>query len=115
MLKTFQATNERAGIMARILKLKDASEAWRKLIETFRDEPQEGIVRDEDDQTVAVVVPPEQYASYQNYLSQREEDFAILDEIAEKMKNYDPEEIQARIDQAVEEVKAKSRPQRQTV
>jgi len=29
--------------MTRILKLKDASEAWRKLIETFRDEPQEAL------------------------------------------------------------------------
>ena len=31
-----------------------------------------------------------------------------------EMKKYDPEEIQTRIDQAVEEVKAKSRLQRQT-
>lgn len=100
--------------MARILKLKDAGQSWRKLIETFRDEPQEGIVQDDNNQAVAVVLPAEQYASYQAYLQQREKDFAVLDEIAEDMKQYDPKEIQARIDQAVEEVKAKSRPQRQT-
>ena len=114
MLKTLQATNQRAGIMSRILKLQDASEAWRKLIETFRDQPQEGIVQDENNRVVAAVVPAGQYASYQAYLQQREKDFAVLDEVAEDLKQYDPEEIQARIDQAVEEVKAKSRPQRQT-
>ena len=38
---------------------------------------------------------------------------AALDRIREKMKDVDPKELQARIDQAVEEVKAESRPRRQ--
>ena len=96
--------------MAQILKLKDASVPWRKLIDAFREKPEEGVVQDENDQVVAVVVPPQQYTSYQNYLRQREEDFTVFDEVAENMKQYDPEEIQDRVDQAVEEVKAKSRP-----
>ena len=44
------------------------------------------------------------------YQRQREADFAVFHEVDEALKGYDPEELQARIDQAVEEVKAKSRP-----
>jgi hypothetical protein len=65
-------------------------------------------VRDEQDQPVAVVLPMEMYESLQG---QREKDFAVFDEVDETLKGCDPEELQARIDQAVEEVKAKSRPE----
>lgn len=94
--------------MAQLLKLKDAGSRWQKAIDALRKKPQEGIVRDEQDQPVAVVLPIELYESLQG---QREKDFAIFDEVDEALKDYDPEELQARIDQAVEEVKAKSRPQ----
>ena len=101
--------------MTQILKLKDASSTWRKFITALRTQPQEGIVQDEKEQPIAYVLPAERYESYQAYLRQRGEDFAIFDEIAEQMKAFDPDEIQARIDQAVEEVKAKSRTERQPI
>jgi hypothetical protein len=95
--------------MAQILKLKDASAPWRKLIDAFRDEPQEGVVQDENNQVVAAVLPAQQYEAYQAYLRRREQNFGIIDQVREKMKGYDPAKIQADIDQAVEEVKAKYR------
>ncbi len=88
--------------MARILKLKDAGQSWRKLIEAFRDEPQEGIVQDEDNRAVAVVLPLDLYRRYQQ---ERAQDFAVLHEIAEDLKDLSPEEIEDRIGQAVAEVK----------
>lgn len=98
--------------MAQILKLKDASAPWRKLITALRTEPQEGIVKDEKDQTVAVVLPVERYESYQAYLRQREEDFAVLDGIDEDLKGYDPDFIEAQIEKALVEVKAESKEKR---
>lgn len=47
--------------MAQLLKLKDAGSRWQKAIDTLRKRPQEGIVRDEQDQPVAVVLPMELY------------------------------------------------------
>ena len=105
MLKTLQTTNERTGIMSKILKLKDAGQSWRKLIETFRDEPQEGIVQDEDNQAVAVVLPMELYQLYQQ---ERAKDFAVFQDVREDLKGYSDEQLQTRIDQAVDEVKAKA-------
>lgn len=106
MLKTLVPSQKRVSAMAQILKLKDASAPWRKLIASLRTKPQEGIVKDEADQTVAVVLPIERYETYQAYLRQREEDFAIFDEIDEKMKDFDPDFIEAQIEKAVAEVKA---------
>lgn len=105
MLKTLVPDQKRVRAMAQILKLKDASAPWRKLITSLRTKPQEGIVKDEEDQTVAVVLPVERYASYRTYLRQREEDFAIFDEIDGKMKGFDPDFIEAQIEKAVAEVK----------
>ena len=45
------------------------------------------------------------YASYQTYLRQKAEDFAVFDRLAEAFKDAD--NLQARIDRAVEEVKSK--------
>lgn len=98
--------------MAQILKLKDASAPWRKLIASLRTKPQEGIVKDEKDQIVAVVLPIERYESYQAYLRQREEDFAVLDEVDKDLKDYDPDFIEAQIEKAVAEVKAESKEKR---
>lgn len=88
--------------MAQVLKLKDAGKRWQEAIDTLRQKPQEGVVRDEQDQPVAVVLPME---LYENLQRERKADFAIFDEVDEALKNYSPEELQARIDQAVEEVK----------
>ena len=109
MLKILKRPTKRAKTMAQILKLKDASAPWRKLIDAFRETPQEGIVQNEDNQAVAVVLPMEVYQLYQG---EWERDFAVVDRIREKMKGFDPDEVQANIDKAVEEVKAKSRPTR---
>lgn len=54
---------------------------------------------------MAVLVPTERYASYQTYLCQKAEDFAVFDRLAEAFKDAD--NLQARIDRAVEEVKSK--------
>lgn len=99
--------------MAQTIKLKDADRTLRNLIASFSGKSEECVIQNEDNQAVAVVLPARQYASYQAYLKQREEDFAVLDEIAETMKQYDPEEIQAGIDQAVNEVNAQYRATRQ--
>ena len=95
--------------MAQILKLKHAGQIWRDAINVLCKKSQEGIVKDEKDQTVAIVLPLDRYESYKTYLRQREEDFAIFDEVDEVMRGYDPVFIEARIEKAVAEVKAESK------
>ena len=95
--------------MAQILKLKDASVPWRKLIDAFREMPQEGIVQDENDQVVAAVLSAQQYEAYRAYLRRREQNFAVIDRVRKKMKDFDTDEIQESIDQAFEEVKNETR------
>ena len=95
--------------MSQTLKLKDADTKVRDFINACRTSNEEYVIQDDDDQTVAVVVPKEMYQLYQQ---EWEKDFAVVDRIREKMKGFDPAKIQARIDQAVEEVKAKSRAER---
>ena len=100
--------------MSQILKLKDASSSWRQRIGELRTKPQENIIKDDDDQTVAVVLPIDQYESYQAYLRRREANFAIIDKVADAFKDVDPDELQSRIDQAVDEVKAEHNARRAT-
>lgn len=102
--------------MAQILNLKDAGIAWRKTIEVLRKEPQEGIVCDEQDQIVAIVLPVADYDGYQRYrqLQSAEEDEAVFDEIAETMKDFDPGFIQGQIEQAVAAMKAEAHAQQPT-
>jgi hypothetical protein len=95
--------------MTQILKLKDAGSRWRQLLNGLRQRSEKAIIEDEENRPVAIVVPVELYRRYE---AEREADFAVFHEVKEALKDYDPEELQARIDQAVEEVKAKSRPQR---
>lgn len=95
--------------MAETLKLRDADQKVRAFFNARRSSAEECVVHDENDQTVAVLLPWDRYRSYQSYLRQREQDFAIFDALDEKMKGQDPDEVQARIDKAVEEVKAASR------
>ncbi len=86
--------------MSQTLKLRDADRKVRELIDACRTANEECLIQDEDDQTVAVVVPKELYQLYQQ---EWESDFAAVDRIREKMNTYDSDEIQARIDQAVED------------
>ena len=97
--------------MPQTLKLRDTNVNVREFINTCRTANEEYVIQDDDDQTVAVVVPKEMYQIYQQ---EWERDFAVVDRIREKMKGFDPDEIQARIDLAVEEVKAKSRAERES-
>ena len=94
--------------MASILKLKDASPPWRKLIRALRTKPQEGLIKDDDDQFVAIVLPVTEYEGYQRYqdLQAAAADEAIFDEIAQTMKGYDPNYIEEQIEQAVAAMKA---------
>lgn len=96
--------------MPRTLKLRDADINVREFINACRAANEEYVVQDDDDETVAVVVPKDMYQLYQQ---EWEKKFAVVDRIREKMKGFDPDEIQARIDLAVEEVKAKSRARRE--
>ena len=99
--------------MAQILNLKEASAPWRKLITSLRTKPQEGIVKDEEDQTVAMVLPVADYEGYKRYqqLRSAEADDAIFSEVAETMKGYDPDFIKGQIEQAVTAMKAEAKAQ----
>lgn len=99
--------------MAQILKLKDADQTLRDLVASFRGKSEECIIQDDDNQTIAALLPAQEYQRYQSYLNRREQNFGVIDRIREKMKGFDPDKIQADIDRAVDEVKAKSRPKRQ--
>jgi hypothetical protein len=96
--------------MAQTLKLKDTDRPILDFFNAYRTSNEECVIHDDDGQPVAVVLPMELYRLYQE---EWEKDFAVVDRIREKMKGFDLEEIQARIDQAVEEVKAESRDKRQ--
>ena len=98
--------------MPRTLKLRDAADInIREFINKFRASNEEYVIQDDDDETVAVMMPAGQYEMFRSYQRRREQNFAVIDRIREKMKDVDPDELQARIDQAVEEVKAKGRAQ----
>ena len=93
--------------MAQILKLREAGSTWQRLIDVLRRDAEKAVIEDDDNRPVAVVVP---IGLFQRYESERERDFAVFAEVREALRDYDPEELQARVDQAVEEVKARSRP-----
>ena len=98
--------------MSQVLKLKDAGSKLRQVVESLRKKKEEYILQNDQDEAVAVVMPIESYEFYQAYLREREADFAIFDRVAEAFEDVDPEELQAKIDQATEEVKAKYNAQR---
>ncbi len=98
--------------MSQAINLKDAGSELRNLVQSIRSANEECEVKDDVGQTVAVVLPAERYESYQAYQRRRDANFAVLDRFAEKTKGYDPDFIEAQIEKAVEEVKAKSRAKR---
>lgn len=108
-----QTPTKKVMNMSQVMKLQDVASKFSDLVESFRQKKDECIVQDEQDRPVAVVLPFERYENYQAYLNQRERDFAIFDEIDEKMKGYDPDFIEAQIEKAVEEVKVKYNAERQ--
>ena len=99
--------------MASILKLKDASLPWRELIVDLRTRAQEGIIKDDADQTVAILLPVADYEGYRRYqqLQEADDDDAIFDEIDATTKGYDPNYIEEQIEKAVAAMKAEANAQ----
>ena len=88
-----------------VLSLKDSGSKFRQIVQSLCSADEACEIKNDQGQTVAVLLPTERYASYQTYLRQKAEDFAVFDRLAEAFKDAD--NLQARIDRAVEEVKSK--------
>ncbi len=93
--------------MAQMIQLQNSDKALRRMVETCRNQNEECVIQDNQNRPVAVMMPIERYKSYQAYLKQKEKNFAILDTVAEDLKNYEPDFIENQIEKAVQEVKAK--------
>lgn len=93
--------------MAQMIQLQNSDETLRRMVETCRNQNEECVIQDNQNRPVAVMMPIERYESYQAYLKQKEKNFAILDTVAEDLKNYEPDFIENQIEKAVQEVKAK--------
>ena len=94
--------------MAQMIQLQNSDETLRRMVETCRNQNEECVIQDNQNRPVAVMMPIERYESYQAYLKQREKNFAILDTVAEDLKNYEPDFIENQIEKAVQEVKAEA-------
>jgi hypothetical protein len=105
----------RGTAMSQAINLKDAGSKLRNLVQSLRSANEECEVKDDTGQTVAVVLPADKYESYQAYQRQREADFAVFDRVADAFKDVDPNELETRINQAAEEVKADRNVRRATV
>ncbi len=97
--------------MSQVINLKEAGSRLRQLVQSLRSSNEECEVKDEQGQTVAVILSADQYALFQKGW---DEDFKVFHDVAEDLKGYSAEELQARVDQAVEEVKGQPRTARQT-
>ena len=93
--------------MAQMIQLQNSDETLRRMVETCRNQNEECVIQDNQNRPVAVMMPIESYESSQAYLKQKEKNFAILDTVAEDLKNYEPDFIERQIEKAVHEVKAK--------
>ena len=91
--------------MSQVLNLKQAGSRLRQLVQSLCSSNEECEVKDETGQTVAVVLPVERYRFYQQ---EWEADFAAVDQLRNRMKQNDPDFVEAQIEKAVAEVKAKS-------
>ena len=98
--------------MSQVLNLERSDRKLRRLIESFREKQEECVIQDEQERPVAVLLPIDRYESYQAYLRQREKDFAVFDRIDAKMKDYDPDFIEAQVEKAVAEVKTQGKPRK---
>lgn len=97
--------------MAQMIQLQNSDKALRRMVETCRNQNEECVIQDNQNRPVAVMMPIERYKSYQAYLKQKEKNFAILDTVAEDLKNYEPDFIENQIEKAVQEVKAEAKKQ----
>ncbi len=87
--------------MSPVLNLRDSDSKFRQLIQSLCSTDEACEVKNDRGQTVAVLLPKERYASYQTYMRQKAENFAVFDRVAEAFKDVD--ELSAKIDQAVAE------------
>ena len=87
--------------MSPVLNLRDSDSKFRQLIQSLCSTDEACEVKNDRGQTVAVLLPEERYASYQTYMRQKAENFAVFDRVAEAFKDVD--ELSAKIDQAVAE------------
>ena len=94
-----------------MIQLQNSDKTLRRMVETCRNQNEECVIQDNQNRPVAVMMPIERYKSYQAYLKQKEKNFAILDTVAEDLKNYEPDFIENQIEKAVQEVKAKAKKQ----
>ncbi len=84
--------------MAQMIQLQNSDEALRRMVEACRNQNEECVIQDNQNRPVAVMMPIERYESYQAYLKQKEKNFAILDTVAEDLKNYEPDFIESQIE-----------------
>ncbi len=94
-----------------MIQLQNSDEALRRMVETCRNQNEECVIQDNQNRPVAVMMPIERYESYRAYLKQKEKNFAILDTVAEDLKNYEPDFIERQIEKAVQKVKADAKKQ----
>ena len=94
--------------MVQMIQLQNSDETLRRMVETCRNQNEECVIQDNQNRPIAVMMPIERYESYQAYLKQKEKNFAILDTVAEDLKNYKPDFIERQIEKAVQEVKAEA-------
>ena len=87
--------------MAQLMHLQNSDKSLRRMVETCRNQNEECVIQDNQNRPVAVMMPIERYESYQAYLKQRQKNFAILDTVAEDLKNYEPDFIENQIEKAV--------------
>ncbi len=87
--------------MAQMIQLQNSDKTLRRMVETCRNQNEECVIQDNQNRPVAVMMPIERYKSYQAYLKQKEKNFAILDTVAEDLKNYEPDFIESQIEKAV--------------
>ena len=97
--------------MAQMIQLQNSDKTLRRMVETCRNQNEECVIQDNQNRPVAVMMPIERYESYQAYLKQKKKNFAILDTVAEDLKNYEPDFIESQIEKAVQEVKADAKKQ----
>lgn len=94
--------------MAQTMQLKNTDTTLRQLVDSVQDQQEACVIQDDQKQPVAVMLSYERYASFQAYLKRRTENFAILDRIADKTKDFDDDFIDGQIEKALTQVKSTS-------
>lgn len=94
--------------MTQVMKASDVRQQWSQVLnKVFRGETR--VVVEKSGIPVAAVISAEDLELFNKLKEQREQNFAILDEIGEKFKNVPFEEIEQEVSKAVREVRAENR------